>query len=271
MYQCEVNKMSNYESYQCPFCGEHFPLIEYYTYLEKPAAFHPGKIEGEREKIYGAYGNPLITHMKGQEVTETIWLYFYHCPQCSRTALSIKSTGGTIQLSEQRIFPISDAKIFPDYIPAHIRQDYEEACKIVSLSPKASATLSRRCLQEMIRDFWRINNHFWSDHPNLCKELHIRDIGKPNLWQEIRAVEETCSIDELLIKVFKALKDLGNIGAHPTVSSSEMIDVNADEAIMMVQFIEILMERTYIKRENDNRTFSSIIKINHSKKDGQAF
>ena len=68
--------------------------------------------------------------------------------------------GGTIQLSNQRLFPISDAIIFPEYIPAQIRQDYGESCKIVSLSPKAFATLSRRCLQEIIRDFWSINTDF---------------------------------------------------------------------------------------------------------------
>lgn len=262
--------MGNFKSYQCPFCGENFPLIEYYTYIEKCATFHPGEIESVKEEIYGAYGNPLIAYMKGQAVTETIWLYFYHCPQCNKTALSITSVGGTIQLTKQRLFPISDTIIFPEYIPAQIRQDYEEACKIVSLSPKASATLSRRCLQEIIRDFWSINTDFWNNNPNLCKKLNIRDRNKPNLWQEIRAVEEICSIDELLIKVFKALKDLGNIGAHPTESSSEIIDVNPDEAVMMIQFIEILLERTYIKRENDNKVFSSIIEISNKKKDGQA-
>ena len=53
-----------------------------------------------------------------------------------------------------RLIPESDAKVFPDYIPQQIREDYVEASKIKELSPKASATLSRRCLQGMIRDFW---------------------------------------------------------------------------------------------------------------------
>lgn len=63
------------------------------------------------------------------------------------------------------------AKIFPEYIPKPIRNDYEEACAIVESSPKASATLSRRCLQGMIRDFWNIS-------------------GKANLYQEIDAIKE---------------------------------------------------------------------------------
>lgn len=37
--------------------------------------------------------------------------------------------------------PQSLAKIFPSYIPKAILEDYEEACLICDLSPKASATL----------------------------------------------------------------------------------------------------------------------------------
>src|SRR5881227_1268893 len=51
------------------------------------------------------------------------------------------------------LIPPSSAKAFPDYVPKPIRDDYLEACLIRDLSPKASATLSRRCLQGMIRHF----------------------------------------------------------------------------------------------------------------------
>lgn len=69
------------------------------------------------------------------------------------------STGGTAFMRqslerEWHLIPPSGAKAFPDFVPAAIRADYEEACLIVDLSPKASATLSRRALQGMIRDFW---------------------------------------------------------------------------------------------------------------------
>ena len=76
--------MGNFKSYQCPFCRENFPLIKFYTYLEKCTIFHPGNVEGAREGIFGAYGNPLIEGMKEEAVTETIWLYFYHCPNAIR-------------------------------------------------------------------------------------------------------------------------------------------------------------------------------------------
>jgi hypothetical protein len=55
--------------------------------------------------------------------------------------------------NEWKLLPESRAKEFPDYVPAAILDDYRQACRIASFSPKASATLARRCLQGMIRDF----------------------------------------------------------------------------------------------------------------------
>jgi hypothetical protein len=40
-----------------------------------------------------------------------------------------------------------------NHVPEAVRTDYEEACSIKDLSPKAAATLCRRALQGMIRDF----------------------------------------------------------------------------------------------------------------------
>ena len=44
-----------------------------------------------------------------------------------------------------RLLPQSSAKPQPDYIPKPVRDDYNEACAIRDLTPKASATLARRC------------------------------------------------------------------------------------------------------------------------------
>jgi hypothetical protein len=49
-------------------------------------------------------------------------------------------------LSAWQLRPESNARPFPDFIPAPLLADYAEACMIRDLSPKASATLSRRCL-----------------------------------------------------------------------------------------------------------------------------
>ena len=122
--------------------------------------------------------------------------------------------------------PQSSAKPFPDYIPAPILQDYNEACLICGLSPKASATLSRRCLQGIIRDFWGISKARLIDEIN---ELN----GKidPTTWQAIDAV-----------------RSIGNIGAHMEKDINLIVDVEPQEADLLLRLIEVLLEEWYIRR-----------------------
>lgn len=91
-----------------------------------------------------------------------------------------------------QLLPESEAKVLPDYIPKVISEDYYEACRIRDLSPKASATLSRRCLQGMIRDFWKIS--------------------KARLKDEVDALEE--KVDADVWESIDAVRSVGNIGAH---------------------------------------------------------
>jgi hypothetical protein len=73
--------------------------------------------------------------------------------------------------------PKSKAKALPAYIPAPIVEDYDEACLVLNDSPKASATLSRRCLQGIIRDFWGISK------PRLVEEINaLKDKIDATTW-----------------------------------------------------------------------------------------
>lgn len=82
-------------------------------------------------------------------------------------------------LKTWRLIPPSKAKVFPDYTPQPIRDDYVEACLIVEASPKASATLSRRCLQGMIRDFYGVSKNRLVDEIEAIKDKSTRLLGEP--------------------------------------------------------------------------------------------
>ena len=148
-------------------------------------------------------------------------------------------------LNKWDLIPRSKAKIFPLYVPVLIRQDYEEACLILNDSPKASATLSRRCLQGMIRDFWGISKNRLIDEINA-----IKDKVDPLIWDSIEAVRK-----------------IGNIGAHMEKDINIIIDVEPHEAELLIQLIELLVDEWYISRHERQLRLQKIIDVSNSKLD----
>jgi hypothetical protein len=51
----------------------------------------------------------------------------------------------------------------PPEIPPELAEDYNEACTILDLSPKASAALARRCLQNLLREHIKVKPGNLSD------------------------------------------------------------------------------------------------------------
>lgn len=174
----------------------------------------------------------------------TLEVIFLRCPNCGEYTIQLSGIGDKVKdISTTNIRPCSLAKQYPQYIPENIRNDYEEACAIVSLSPKASATLSRRCLQGIIRDFW--------------------GISKSSLYQEIDAIKDKIPTD--LWTTIDALRQLGNIGAHMEKDTNVIVDIDPDEAGSLIKLIELLMKEWYINREERKQLFSSIISTNNEK------
>jgi hypothetical protein len=139
----------------------------------------------------------------------------------------------------------SSVKPLPDYIPIAIRQDYEEACLIASLSPKASATLARRCLQGIIRDFW--------------------DIRRNRLIDEVNALKG--HIDATTWEAIDTVRSIGNIGAHMEKDISLIIDVEPEEAELLIRLIEVLLEEWYIRRYERETHMKSIIAVARAKQE----
>jgi len=147
------------------------------------------------------------------------------------------------QIKEWRLVPNSFAKVLPDYIPKPIVEDYNEACAIIENSPKASATLSRRCLQGMIRDFWGISER--------------------TLYLEIEAIKD--KTDALTWKSIDAIRKIGNIGAHMEKDINLIIDVKPKEANALIKLIEILIKDWYINRHERELTLVDIIEVGKEK------
>jgi hypothetical protein len=191
--------------------------------------------------------------------------------ECRRTSIAVSmiELGGSWEnktifipseptvLWTKRLAPESYAKALPDYIPKPLRDDYAEACAIRDLSPKASATISRRCLQGMIRDF--------------C------GIAKSRLVDEITMLSEAVSngsaprgVSGDSIDAIDALRGIGNIGAHMEKDINAIVEVDANEAQLMIELLETLFDDWYVARSKREQRFKSILAAAQEKKDAKA-
>ena len=147
-----------------------------------------------------------------------------------------------------KLIPQSSAKVFPDYVPAALTADYQEACSIRELSPKASATLSRRCLQGMIRDFWGVK-------------------GKRTLYDEIQEIQD--KVDPATWEAIDAVRGIGNIGAHMEQDINLVVDVDPEEANLLIELIETLLNDWYIVREERAKRMAAIVGVSAEKKEAK--
>lgn len=212
--------MSN--SFTCPYCKKMFAL-HFQTY---------SKTSIDKEGHHPKEAN-----------SSTVNIEYFICPNCNKISLFITGIGENVKFSKHQVLPLSSAKQYPEYIPFQIRQDYQEAYFILELSPKASATLSRRCIQGMIHDKW--------------------NIVLKNLNQEISALKN--KIDPALWSAIDALRQLGNIGAHMEKDISVIVDIDSGEAYKLLTLVEILIKDWYIVPHERAELLSSIVQINTDK------
>jgi hypothetical protein len=104
-----------------------------------------------------------------------------------------------------------------------------EACRVLSDSPKASAALSRRCLQALLHD--KVN------------------VKRRNLDEEIKAVIESGRFPSHIAESLDAIRKIGNFAAHPIKSqnSGEIIEVEPGEAEWTLDVLESLFDFLFVQ------------------------
>jgi len=117
----------------------------------------------------------------------------------------------------------------PAEVPGKFADDYREACLVFADSAKASAALSRRCLQNLIRE-----------HAGV----------KPgNLFDEIQEVLDSGKLPADLADALHAVREVGNFAAHPIKSrnTGEVIDVEPGEAEWQLDTLESLFDFYFVR------------------------
>lgn len=215
-------------TYTCPYCGCRQSYWNSHINTENIS---------EHDYFYSALRNNVKDNVKYNILT--IICTNTSCKMPTIIAIDDKNR---IQVD---ILPQHVYRHFPEYIPEQIRKDYCEAAQIIELSPKAAATLLRRCLQGMIRDFWDIDKNKLNDAIN---ELHERITASQ--WNAI-----------------DGLRKLGNIGAHMEKDVDLIIEIAPDEAKQLLKLIELLLEKWYIARHDEEELCQCIKTTSDSKQE----
>ena len=153
------------------------------------------------------------------------------CSECMEIIIELSGhkNDGT-EIMKQRIYPkqISRTAI-PSDVEKEFADDYAEACLVLNDSPKASAALSRRCLQNILRRKAGITE----------KDLHT----------EIEKAISGNVFPSHISDVLDAVRHFGNFGAHPItdIQTGSIIDVESGEAEWILDIIEELFDFYYVQ------------------------
>ena len=147
------------------------------------------------------------------------------CPECRKLicALSQADQDGVYK-RQTIVYPKASTRPVPVDVEEKFASDFREACLVITDSEKASAALSRRCLQ------------------NLLREKAGTKAG--NLANQIQEVLDSGKLPSHLGEAIDAVRAIGNFAAHPIKSTNtgEVIDVEPGEAEWNLETLEGLFD-----------------------------
>lgn len=136
-----------------------------------------------------------------------------------------KTSGGTIV----SYYPYKKHVQVAPKIPNKYANDFREAQLVLDVSPKASAALSRRIVQNVIREEFGIR------HNSLASEI-VKFIALPD-------------IPSYLADAVDAIRNVGNFAAHPIkdTSTGEIAEVEPGEAEWLIEVLDDLLDFTFVQ------------------------
>ena len=174
-------------------------------------------------------------------ITSDVAVTYHYCPSCHEYSVQLASTKNLFSFN----YPPYMGMALPEYIPEAIRTDYFEACAILDKSPRAAATLARRCLQGMVRNFWEVKSG--------------------NLAGEIDSIKDKIPADQY--KVLNGVRRLGNIGAHMEKDVNLIVDIDPGEAQKLIKLLELLFKDWYIAQHDREELYNDILAIDKDKQE----
>ena len=170
----------------------------------------------------------------------TIKLVTMTCPACDKRIVLIRRSSKVPQqrarVESRIVYPLNVAeRSAPPEVPEPLRGDYSEATAILNLSPQASAALSRRIVQQVLKDKGNYSEGNLSDQI----QTFVDDPRNPS---ELKG-----NIDYL--------REIGNFAAHPmkSTSSGAVLQVEPVEAEWAIEVVDGLFDFYFVGPAQDAR------------------
>jgi Domain of unknown function (DUF4145) len=182
-----------------------------------------------------AFHDTITPYNLGSDAKAQFWIQLRRCPDCGRYVLHLlrRTFTGAGPTDELRlVYPKGTSRPpCPPEVPADLSEDYTEACTVLADSPKASAALSRRCLQHFLRDYAKV--------------------APSNLAKEIQEIIDSKTLPSHLVEAVDGVRNIGNFATHPMKdkSSGEVLPVEPGEAEWNLDVLEALFDHYFVQPE----------------------
>ena len=122
-----------------------------------------------------------------------------------------------------------DRPPLPPEVVEPYASDYYEACSVLADSPRASAALSRRCLQALLRE--------------------KAGVGPGDLSSEIEQALASKTLPPELASMMAGTRDVGNFAAHPLKNTHPGVvqEVEPGEAEYILDVLEALFDFYFVR------------------------
>jgi hypothetical protein len=191
------------------------------------------------------FGNWVFEYDEHPSLNKTGYEIAYtFCPACSKLIVvmregfynsekgeydTIKREWLTKECNEQLLYPKGYCRLVEKEVPEKYATDYREASDVKTISAKASAAISRRLLQVLLREE--------------CK------VKKSTLAKEIQEFLEQPGIPSYLVDAIDAVRNVGNFAAHPLkdTNTGEIVDVEDGEAEWLLDVLDSMFDYLFVQ------------------------
>ena len=160
------------------------------------------------------------------------------CSECGGTLIYLGNGNAVVQnhgpaivgdYTERLVEPTNGARPCPSEVPRDLADDFLEAVAVLPISAQASAALTRRSLQHLLRDY-----------------AHTKS---KDLADQIEEVMAANVLPSSLAEQLDAVRNIGNFAAHiqKSKATGEIIPVEPQEAEWNLEVLEELFDHFFVK------------------------